>query len=241
MTLRLAGCSATIHTCGPHMAELYIVRHAQAAFGTHDYDRLTELGHQQARWLGEYFAERKIGFDRILTGRLRRHRETLAGVAAAFSVTPEPERLAGLDEYDADQLLAAWTAQRGLPGAPPDGDRRTHFQWLREALGAWSAGTLPLQEHRSFDAFVDDARAALASVQAGQASRVLIVSSGGPISAMIGAVLGLAPAAIVNVNLQLRNAGICEMRFNARAMHCVSFNNVPHLDRGDRREAITYT
>lgn len=222
------------------MAELYIVRHAQAAFGTHDYDRLTELGHQQARWLGEYFVERGIGFDRAITGRLRRHRETLAGIAAVLSGTPDPEQLAGLDEYDADKLLAAWTRQQGLPQTPPDGERRTHFQWLREALGAWSAGTLPLTAHRTFATFTDDARAALATVQAGQAARVLIVSSGGPIAAMIGAVLGLAPHAIVNVNLQLRNAGICEMRFNARAMHCVSFNNIPHLDRADRREAITY-
>ena len=31
------------------MAELFLVRHAQAAFGTDDYDRLTELGHRQAR------------------------------------------------------------------------------------------------------------------------------------------------------------------------------------------------
>ena len=28
------------------MAELYLVRHAQASFGTDDYDRLSELGHR---------------------------------------------------------------------------------------------------------------------------------------------------------------------------------------------------
>lgn len=223
------------------MAELYIVRHAQAAFGTDDYDRLTDLGHQQARWLGEYFAERAVTFDRVITGTLRRHRETFAGIAAGLAATPASEQRAGLDEYDAEKLLGAWTARQGLPAKPPDGDRRTHFQWLREALGAWSDGSLPLHSHRSFAAFVSDAREALASVQAGQAERVLIVSSGGPIAAMIGAVLGLAPRAIVNVNLQLRNAGICEMRCNARAIHCVSFNNVPHLDRVDRRASITYT
>ncbi|HEX5612745.1 MAG TPA: phosphoglycerate mutase family protein, partial [Burkholderiales bacterium] len=49
------------------MAELYLVRHAQASFGTEDYDRLSELGRRQARWLGEYFAERGMRFDRVVT------------------------------------------------------------------------------------------------------------------------------------------------------------------------------
>lgn len=223
------------------MAELFIVRHAQAAFGTDDYDRLTPLGHQQANWLGEYFAERGVTFDQVMTGTLRRHRETYAGIAAGMGRTPDAQERPGLDEYDAEKLLAAWTARAGLPAAPPDGSRRTHFQWLREALGAWSDGSLPLDAHRSFDHFVDDARQALAAAQASGAERVLIVSSGGPIAAMLGAVLGLAPRAIVNVNLQLRNAGVSELRCNARAIHCVSFNNVPHLDRADRRAAITYS
>src|SRR5690606_40460973 len=40
------------------MPLILLVRHAQASFGTDDYDRLSELGRQQARWLGEYFAAR---------------------------------------------------------------------------------------------------------------------------------------------------------------------------------------
>ena len=34
------------------MSLVYLVRHAQASFGARDYDRLSELGRQQARWLG---------------------------------------------------------------------------------------------------------------------------------------------------------------------------------------------
>jgi len=88
------------------MAELYLVRHAQAAFGTDDYDRLTELGHRQARWLGEYFAERGMGFDRVLTGTLRRHRETLQAIAETCPGTPAAEVDAGLDESRAETLVA---------------------------------------------------------------------------------------------------------------------------------------
>jgi hypothetical protein len=45
----------------------------------------------------------------------------------------------------------------------------------------------------------------------------------------------------VNLNLQIRNASFCEFRMNAHVVHCVSFNNVPHLDRLDRRSLITYS
>jgi phosphohistidine phosphatase SixA len=50
------------------MALVFLVRHAQASFGTHDYDRLSELGRQQSRWLGEYFAERGVRFARVVAG-----------------------------------------------------------------------------------------------------------------------------------------------------------------------------
>ena len=64
------------------MAELVLVRHAQASFGADDYDKLSELGWRQSRWLGEYFAERGIAFDRVVRGSLRRHAETIAGIGS---------------------------------------------------------------------------------------------------------------------------------------------------------------
>ena len=42
------------------------------------------------------------------------------------------------------------------------------------------------------------------------------------------------------LKLALRNTGISEFHFNERGIHCVSFNAVPHLDRPDRPDAITY-
>ena len=222
------------------MAELFLVRHAQAAFGTDDYDRLTELGHRQARWLGEYFAERAIAFDRVVTGSLRRHRETLAGIAEALPGLPAADALPGLNEYRAEALLAAHLAGRGLPPLEHAEDRRGHFRVLREALYAWVDGTLRADAHLSFPEFEAGVRQALEAARHG-AERVLVVSSGGPISSAIGAVLGVAPRTVVDLNLQTRNTGLSELRAGAQRAHCVSFNAVPHLDRPGRREAITYS
>lgn len=223
------------------MAELIVVRHAQAAFGTDDYDRLTELGHRQSRWLGEYLAERHMRFERVISGTLRRHRETLAGIAEALAGLPEANALEGLNEYQADILLAAHVGKDGLADMSRNADRRAHFRVLREALFAWVDGTLQTDAHMPFEAFASGVREALVAARAPGAERVLIVSSGGPISALIGTVLGLAPRTMVELNLQARNSGMTEFRTGAASIHCVSFNNVPHLDRPERRDAITYS
>src|SRR6185369_3275577 len=223
------------------MAEVYLVRHAQASFGTDDYDRLTELGHRQARWLGEYFAERGMAFDRVLTGTLRRHRETLEGIAAACNKTPAAEIEAGLDEYSAEALVAAYAKENDVGYSPGHADRREHFRLLREVLYAWADGTLDADGHLRFADFVSGARRALDLARRPGASRVLVVSSGGPISALLGTLVGAPPRKMIDFNLQARNSGVSELRFNEKVVHLVSFNNVPHLDRPGRSEAITYS
>jgi len=223
------------------MAELYLVRHAQAAFGTEDYDRLTELGHRQSRWLGEYFIERGMAFDHVITGTLRRHRETLQGIAQACTAIPDAQPLPGLNEYRAEALVAAYAEARGVAYAPGHSDRRAHFRLLREVLYAWADGLLAPADHLPFAEFVAGARIALDAAQASGAGCVLVVSSGGPISALVGSVLGVARRTMVDLNLQARNSGISELRFNERAVRCVSFNTVPHLDLPGRRDAITYS
>jgi broad specificity phosphatase PhoE len=224
------------------VAELFLVRHAQASFGTDDYDRLSELGHRQSQWLGGYFAERGIAFDRTLTGTLRRHRETLEGLQAGGLQAPDAQAHPGLDEYIAEELLASWIAHRGATPPAAGADRREHFRLLRQALAAWVDGTLPSANHRSFLEFVSGTQAALEQARADRsARRVLVVSSGGPIATLISSVVGANLGAMVNLNLQMRNTGISEFRFNERVIHCVSFNNVPHMDTVERRASITYS
>lgn len=224
------------------MAELFLVRHAQASFGTDDYDRLSPLGHQQSRWLGEYFAERGMTFDLTVTGTLRRHRETLLGMRTGGMIAPESAEHPGLNEYESERLLSAWLAFKAIPSPASAGDRREHFRLLREALAAWVDDRLPLDDYLSFANFAAGAQAALTAVRSRRdARRVLIVSSGGPIATLISAVLGTELKAMVNLNLQMRNTGVSEFRFNERVVHCVSFNNIPHLDLVGRHESITYS
>ena len=224
------------------MAELVLVRHAQASFGADDYDRLSELGWRQSRWLGEDFAERGAAVDRVLLGSLRRHAQTLAGIAEGMGRAFDGEEDARLNEYDSHTLLRAYQATHGGGRAlPQGGDRREHFRVLREALYAWTDGTLAGAPHEPFAEFRGRVLAALASLRARPAKRVLVVSSGGPIATILTEVLGMRLRGVVDLNLQTRNTGITELQAGASRIQCVSFNNVPHLDRPGRAGALTYS
>ena len=220
------------------MAELVLVRHGQASFGADDYDKLSELGWRQSRWLGEYFAERGAAFDAVLRGSLRRHAETLAGIEQGMGKPLGGGEDARLNEYDSHSLLRAHLKGKPLPGSK---DRREHFRILREAMYAWTDGTLAGAAHEPFAEFRGRVLGALSDLRSGAAKRVLVVSSGGPISTILAEVLGMPQRGVVDLNLQTRNTGISELQAGTSRIHCVSFNNVPHLDRPDRSGALTYS
>ena len=220
------------------MAELVLVRHGQASFGEDDYDKLSQLGWRQSRWLGEYFAERGAAFDRVIRGSMRRHAETLTGIGEGMGKALGGEVDARLDEYDSHALLRAHLGTKPLPTGD---DRRAHFRVLREAMYGWTDGTLGGSAHEPFPEFRGRVLAALAAAKSGAAKRVLLVSSGGPISTILADVLCMPLRGVVDLNLQARNTGITELQAGAIRIHCVSFNNVPHLDRPDRAGALTYS
>jgi len=220
------------------MAELVLVRHAQASFGADDYDRLSELGWRQSRWLGEYFAERGAAFDAVVLGSLRRHAQTLTGIAEGMGRTLEGEEDARLNEYDSHTLLRAHLGEKPFPQGS---DRREHFRILREALYSWTDATLGDAPHEPFAEFRSRVLGALASLRARPAKRVLVVSSGGPIATILTEVLGMPQRGVVDLNLQTRNTGITELQAGKTRIQFVSFNNVPHLDRPDRAGTLTYS
>ena len=108
---------------------------------------------------------------------------------------------------------------------------REHFRVLREALLAWAEDRTQPQGMPAWRAFQDGAVAAL--IEARQRfpdGNVLVVSSGGPIAAMVAAVLKAPPATAVELNLRIRNSSLTEFAATPRRHHLVSFNGLPHLD-----------
>ena len=229
------------------MSILFLVRHAQASFGQDDYDKLSDLGHRQSEWLGEYFAARNILFDRVVTGAMTRHRETLDGINKGMRQTANGvQEHAGWNEFDFMTLIELFMEQHPDTRPAPDASRREWYGILKKSLLAWSEDTIDRTgtAMESWSDFRSRVTRALEQIQAdsdGSDHKVLVVSSGGSISAALQQVLDLPAASMVQLNLQTRNTGLHSCVFNAHSISLSSFNNTPHLDTRERQQFITYT
>jgi len=213
--------------------ELWLVRHGQAAFATEDYDRLTDLGRQQAAWLGAHLAARGLTFRRIAAGRLRRQQETAEVMADALGGAVET--VPGLEEYDSDRLLV----NAGFGRMDRGTDRRAHFQRLRQVLLDWAEARAEGAE--TWAAFNDRVRGAVADLTVGGEGRVIAASSGGAIALAVAQALDLGPAQMISLNLQARNTGITRLVFTSSGTYVNMVNAVPHLEHPDRQHAETYS
>lgn len=213
--------------------ELWLVRHGQAAFASDDYDRLTDLGWQQARWLGEHLSGMDVGFDRIASGTLRRQRETAEAISDALKIAPEV--VPGLEEYSAHTLLE----KAGFKDRDRSVSRREHFQRLRGLLQQWSEGTA--ESNETWDEFRERVMGAVGELTGAGKGRVLAAASGGSIAMALTTILRLPADQMIEFNLQIRNTGISRLVFTGSRTYFNMFNAIPHIERPDRRHAETYT
>lgn len=222
------------------MGTLYLVRHGQASFGADDYDQLSELGRRQSVRLGEYFAERGIRFDGLIAGTLRRHKQTLEGILEGMNHAGEHLSWEGLNEYDSEAVIA--TVHEGKLARPTSPELyRHHFRLLRDGLARWMAGTTSPRGMPSYADFVAGVAGALDHVRANHyGQKVLVVTSGGPISTAVGHVLGTKPEVTIDLNMRIRNTAITEFAFTPKRHMLTGFNAVPHLDAPEYKDWVTY-
>ncbi|GAA5525644.1 phosphoglycerate mutase GpmB [Microbulbifer aestuariivivens] len=223
------------------MAEFFTVRHGQASFGADDYDKLSELGWRQARWLGEHWRDQGLHFDRVLCGDLRRHWETARGICEGLGLPGDSAQLVPqLNEFDF-HAVTRFYGQHQPEEVPEPGSPRSHYyRFLKSAMLAWTRGEITPQESwQAFEARIAEALAVVADAPRG--SKTLVVSSAGAIAMMIRQVLGAAPDTVTRLNLQIRNTAVSHFFAGSGELSLHSFNHLPHLDTPQRREFITYS
>ncbi|MDQ1258998.1 MAG: histidine phosphatase family protein [Giesbergeria sp.] len=222
------------------MGTLYLVRHGQASFGADDYDQLSPLGLQQAQRLGAHWLAQGQRFDTVLLGTLRRHAQTLDGIAQGLPGLPAPQVLPSLDEYDSLALIRAIHTE---PLQKPDTPElyRHHFRLLCDAIAQWMAGVISPQGMPSWEDFSLGVRRVLEQVRRDHADQnVLLVSSGGPISTAVGEVLGTAPEVTIALNMRIRNSAVTEFSVSPKRLMLQTFNTLPHLHAAEHAALVTH-
>lgn len=226
------------------MSTLTLVRHGQALPFQADADRLSELGREQTRQLAQYWLRRGFAMDEMVTGSLRRLRETAkilreALAPAAFRVD------ARFNEYDsariqrelAPQLAAAdpefaatlqsWNEHRGAA------DQNRYFQKMFEALlEAWHTGAKPLPGVESWADFHRRVQDGLREIQRapGRSRRVVVITSGCPIGVAVQEAVGAPTAAAIDIHWRMRNCSLTEFLYSETRISLDLFNATPHLE-----------
>lgn len=222
------------------MPSVLLVRHGQASFGAEDYDVLSSAGRRQAEVLATALRRRGIVPARLVSGTMRRQRET----AAAFAEQGEVELDGRWDEYDANEVLSHH-AETGLrldgPGGIDGGEVTTKaFQAMLEpALSGWIESGHESPSASSWPAFAAAGSGALEQLSAelGRGETALVFTSGGVIAALCAALLD-SPGAFIPINRVLVNAGVTKLAIGS-ATNLISFNEHGHLEDADRA-LVTY-
>jgi broad specificity phosphatase PhoE len=223
---------------------VFLVRHGQASFGAADYDVLSDLGRRQAEIVAASLAERGYHPARLLSGTLRRQRETAAPFAAlaapALAIEEEPR----WDEFDPDDVLTHHSDStlriQGDTGAEPL--TNASFQAaLEPALAAWIDHAERSPTAQTWPEFSGAGTGALTDLTAEltRGQTAIVVTSGGAIAAAVGTLLGAPAEVFAALNRVLVNTSVTKLAIGASGTTVVSFNDHSHLETIDRA-LITY-
>lgn len=237
------------------MSVLHLVRHGQASFGSHDYDRLSPRGMQQVERLAAHWRALGDQPTALYSGPLRRQRQTAELIAgdAKLDIIEHP----GFKEFEASKVLHAYSLASGLAdsGAAPlaleryqaptaaqqDPEDLRRFQLgLEAATLAWVRNEL----HGDFEpwsAFTARVMAALDEViaSAGRGQHLVVCTSAGVIGAAVGHVMGLNAESSIRLSWVLLNASVSSLLFDDRRRSVLRFNALPHLEQPGYQTLLT--
>jgi broad specificity phosphatase PhoE len=224
------------------MTEITLLRHGQASFGSANYDQLSELGTQQAIWLGEHYKELQNNFDRIVIGGMQRHRQTAEGFLQGLAADQPPslECHDGFNEYSFSGLLKPIQQHYADRLHASDHAKRDYYHNIKLALTLWMDGSIRDDGQDSWESFCQRIYAGFDFACDTPAKRILIVTSGGPIAVIVARLLKLDPATTVDLTLQCKNSSCTTILSNGREFTLNNFNNISHLMTADHQHGITY-
>jgi broad specificity phosphatase PhoE len=234
------------------MGQIHLVRHGQASFDSDHYDCLSALGERQARLLGDWFDRCARRVDAVHRGSLQRHRQTANGLLEALPSALRPTNDvsidAGFDEYDHDAILLAQRPDLADPAqmrawlAAQPHPRRAFQQLFAQAMSRWVGGAHDRDYPETWPAFRTRTVAALQQAlrSAGGSKTLVIVTSGGPISAICQQLLRLPDDSACELCYGLANSGVTSLFYSGDRVSLAQLNTIAHLEVMADPALITY-
>jgi len=230
------------------MGQIYLVRHGQASFGAANYDQLSELGVAQARLLGQWYANSRHAFSRVVTGGMARHEQT-ADACLAQLPEPPPQRWIDADfaEFDHHEVLlrhcpefADAAAFKKLLADHVDPPRALEHLF-RAAMQRWMSGWHDGDYAEPWPDFRRRCVRALEKLDAaGARQSVIVFTSGGVIATLMQHLLGLQDYQVMELNWTLANCAVTKLLHRPGQFTLSYLNNYAHLEYLGQPGAVTY-
>ncbi|AZE99640.1 Phosphoglycerate mutase family protein [Pseudomonas orientalis] len=235
------------------MGSIYLIRHGQASFGADDYDVLSPVGVEQAQVLGRHLADLGLTFDRCLSGDLRRQQHTATAAFDQYSAlglpVPPLEIDSAFNEFDGEAIIRGLLPD--LLGAEPNAmhvlrngaQNRSEFQRIFALIiERWLAGTYDPPGLESWKGFVERVEAGLQRIleAADNSHRIAVFTSGGTITALLHLITRMPVAQAFELNWQIVNTSLNQLKFRGREVALASFNSHAHLQLLKAPQLITF-
>ena len=220
--------TAALATVGT-VSVLYLVRHGQASFGTEDYDRLSPRGRDQSQALGTHLGLCGTIPTRIVSGGMKRQRQTAQGLIEGAGWDRTPVVDPGWDEFNASDLLKAYPEED--PSAKTDS--RAFQRLLEKASARWASNDHDADYLESFSTFTQRIDTALDSAVEGLESGqdAVVVSSSGAIAWAAARLLNGGFPQWLALNRVTVNSGVTKIVTGSSGKTMVTFNDHGHLPR----------
>ncbi len=216
------------------MVELTLIRHGQAQTGAKDeasYDSLSDLGHQQAQWLGQSLGDVQP-FDQVVSGAMTRQIETAQSMGLAGVPHNTDARLNELDYFGlAESLRVSHNIE--IPRS-----MQAFALHVPQVLDAWRDEKVD-DGLETYDEFKSRIMGALHDA-ADQDGRIALVSSTGVIATLAAIALGLDMVKKTKLFLRVMNTSVHKFELIGDDLHLLQFGAIPHLEHPDRAHARTY-
>jgi broad specificity phosphatase PhoE len=233
------------------MGQIYLVRHGQASFGKENYDQLSELGMEQGRLLGKWFADCGVQFGQVVTGDMERHRQTaeacLAQLPQAYPASSWVTD-AGFNEYDHREVLQRHRPDFVDPIAvkqfflETDNAKEVYQRLFEESMSRWMDSRHDHEYAEPWPMFRQRVLAALQRLLegAGASQRIVVFTSGGTIATLCQHLLGLSDERMAKLNWTLVNAAVTRLLYRPGHVTLSTMNSYAHLELLGEKKSITY-
>lgn len=237
------------------MGVIYLVRHGQASFESADYDQLSELGEQQAQLVGQWAAQRGVEVSAMFSGELKRQQQSAARFLQGVGLQRPVQSLAGLNEFDHENILKVFLAQFSDPDLferevmQSTNPRQAFQQVFEKAIHRWASGQHDGEYRETWAQFNSRVMAALGQMVAHGMSlktdkhkpvNLFAFTSAGAIASITKSLLHIPDEHSFGLNWVLVNSSVTKLVFSASGVTLASFNEQAHLEGNAPRHLGTH-